>query len=157
MVAREACRGMEGKEKERGGHADEGGRSACLLSAQAWQAWTESWRGRCAQLTASWASAQEARSPCPLMPSILLRFKRGNVLFIGHRPVETWQPLDGSDPTGILVTSACLLLPLNRGCSNSKRLDGGDWTKGKRKSSFSVFCRFHETWAFSNGQRLQTL
>lgn len=33
----------------------------------------------------------------------------------------TWQPLDGSDPTGILVTSGCLLQPLKCGCSHSKR------------------------------------
>lgn len=120
------------------------GASACLLSAQAWQARTESWRGRCTQLTASWARAQEARSPCPGLPAILLRFKRGNVLFISHRPAEAWQPLDGSDPTGILVTSGCLLLPLNCVCSNSKRLKVTRSKRKKKKFLFSVLRCFHE-------------
>lgn len=57
----------------------------------------------------------------PIKASTLLRFKRGNVLFISYPTEETWQPLDGSDPTGILVTNGCLLLPLYCGCSNSKR------------------------------------
>lgn len=118
--------------------------SGCLLSGLAWKVWMESWRGRCTQLTASWASTQEARPPCPLMLPILLRFKKGNVLFISHRPVETWQPLDGSDSTGILVTSGCLLLPLNCGCSNSKRPEVTG-SKRKKKILFSVLCCFHET------------
>lgn len=71
----------------------------------------ESWRGRYTQLTASWASAQEARLPCPLMPSILLRFKRGNVLFISHPPGETWQPEMALIPQGswLLVTASSSL------------------------------------------------
>lgn len=57
----------------------------------------------------------------PIKASTLLRFKRGNVLFISYPTGETWQPSDGSDPKGILVTNGCLLLPLYCGCSNSKR------------------------------------
>lgn len=78
----------------------------------------------------------------PIMPSILLRFKRGNVLFISRGPVETWQPLDGSDPTGILVTSNCLLPPLSCGCSNSKRPEI-DWKrKGKENPLFWASAAF---------------
>lgn len=57
----------------------------------------------------------------PINASTLLRFKRGNVLFISYPTGETWQPLDGSDPKGIPVTNGGLLLPLSCGCSNSKR------------------------------------
>ena len=161
MAATETCHGTGGRGTEeakgqkgwgvggwKGIQAREG-MSACPLSALAWKAWMESWRGRCAQLTASWASTQEARPPCPLMQPILLRFKKGNVLFISYRPVEAWQPLDGSDPTGILVTSGCLLLPLNCGCSNSKRpkVTG---SKRKKKILFSVLCCFPQTVGLSN-------
>lgn len=47
----------------------------------------------------------------PIKASTLLRFKRGNVLFISYPTGETWQPLDGSDPKGILLpmaASSCL-------------------------------------------------
>lgn len=149
VVATETCHGTggRGRGKEKGpkeewgqleGNTSKGAHkqvSTCLLSAQAWQAWMESWRGRCTQLTASWASAQGARLPCPLLPSILLMFKRGNVLFISHRPVETWQPLDGFDPIGILIMGGCLLLPLNCRRSNSKRLKV---TRNKKKRN--LFC-----------------
>lgn len=148
VVARETCHstGGRGKEKAKGpGGVGVGAwkgiqarerASSCLLSGLAWKVWMESWRGRCTQLTASWASTQEVRLPCPLMLPIFLRFKKGNVLFISHRPVETWQPLDGSDPAGILVTSGCLLLPLNCGCSNSKRLKV---TGSKRRKKILFF------------------
>ena len=80
----------------------------------------------------------------PTNASILLRFKRGNVLFISHQPVEIWQPLDGSDPTGILATRGCLFQPLNWGCSQSKRpkVIG---SKRKKKSCLPVFRCFRET------------
>lgn len=82
----------------------------------------------------------------PTNASILLRFKRGNVLFISHQPVEIWQPLDGSDPTGILATRSCLLQPLNWGCSQSKRpkVIGSK----RKKSCFPVLCCFRETASF---------
>lgn len=143
---------MEGKGErraERGWGQWEGntgqGRSEHLSSISlAWQARKKTWRGRCPQLTASRASAQEARLPCPLMPSILPRFKRGNVLFLRHRPVETWQPLDGSDPIGILVTHGFLPRPLNCGCSHSKRLKATG-SKRQKKSLFPALRCFHET------------
>lgn len=83
----------------------------------------------------------------PTNASILLRFKRGNVLFISHQPVEIWQPLDGSDPTGILATRGCLLQPLNCRCSQSKRpkMIG---SKRKRQSCFPVLRCFRETASF---------
>lgn len=66
----------------------------------------------------------------------------------------TWQPLDGSDPTGILVTSGCLLQPLKCGCSHSKRLKV---TGSKRKinppSCPSLLWEARQT--LSDGWRLQ--
>lgn len=71
----------------------------------------------------------------PANAAILLGFRKGNVQFISHRPVQTGQPLDGSDPTGILVTSGCLLWPPNCGCSHSQR---------QKKSLFPALCGFPE-------------
>lgn len=78
------------------------------------------------------------------MQPILLRFKKRNVLFISYPPVETWQSLDGSDSTGILVTGGCLLLPLNCGCSNSKRLKVIE-SERRKKTLFTVVYCFHQT------------
>lgn len=152
MVPTETCHGTGGrrKEKEKGprrvgehGWSWKGmqaGRGCMPVFCQPGrEAWMESWRGRCPQLTASWASAQKARPPDPIMLSILLRFKRGNVLFISHQPVETWQPPDGSDPTKIFVNSGHLSCLPNVGVLTAK-----SWrcleVKGKRELSllFSV-------------------
>lgn len=90
--------------------------------------------GRSTQLMASWA-AHGGQATMPTNAAILLGFRKGNVQFISHRPVQTGQPLDGSDPTGILVTSGCLLWPPNCGCSHSQR---------QKKSLFPALCGFPE-------------
>lgn len=73
--------------------------------------WMESWRERYLQLTASWASAQQARPLRPVIPPSFSGLTGGNVLFISHRPVETWQLGVARIPKGSrlpVATSACL-------------------------------------------------
>lgn len=125
---------MEGKGKEEGQEGLGAAGRECTLFYQLWLAGVErkSWRGRCTQLTPLVGQHIGGQATIPTNASILLRFKRGNVLFISHQPVEIWQPLDGSDPTGILDTVGCLLQPLNWGCSQSK---GQRQTGSKRKKA----------------------
>lgn len=57
-------RAMRGA-RQLGGSASRAGSERLSSLSPGLAARMESWRGRCLQLTASWASAQEARSPCP--------------------------------------------------------------------------------------------
>lgn len=85
----------------------------------------------------------------PINASTLLRFKRGNVLFISYPTGETWQLLDGSDPKGILVTNSSLFLPLYCGVLTAKgqrRLEA----RGRGDPLFLPFTVFVRMWTFDH-------
>lgn len=145
-IATETCMNQEEEEGPRGHQGSRQRGRVCLRSSLASR--VESRR----EGALSWLPRGPAhRRPgvVPINASTLLRFKRGNVLFISHPTGETWQPLDGSDPKGILVTNGCPLLPLYCGCSNSKRpkVTG---SKREGESPFLPFTVFMRMWTFDN-------